>query len=132
MHLTIDRDNAIKWFSKIEFKHTNFVDGLYLIQTHKTATLYDKPVYVGCAVFDLSKRRMLDFHYGTIEKKLKGKCDLLYSDTDSLVYHVKNENLKKWLFGNQDEFDLSEMSGQFRSDKNTNVLGKFKSEVGSQ
>ena len=39
MHLTIDRDNAIKWFSKIEFKHANFVDGLYLIQTHKTTTL---------------------------------------------------------------------------------------------
>ena len=30
MHLTIDRDNAIKWFSKIEFKHANFIDGLYL------------------------------------------------------------------------------------------------------
>ena len=81
MHLTIDRDNAIKWFSKIEFKHANFVDGLYLIQTHKTATLYDKPVYVGCAILDLSKERMLDFHYNSIEKKLKGKYDLLYSDT---------------------------------------------------
>jgi hypothetical protein len=73
MHLTIDRDNAIKWFSQIEFKRTNFVDGLYLIRTHKTATLYDKPVYVGCAILDLSKERMLDFHYGTMEKHHKGK-----------------------------------------------------------
>ena len=44
MHMTIDRDNAIKWFSKIEFKAANYIDGLYLIQTHKTATMYDKPV----------------------------------------------------------------------------------------
>ena len=69
---------------------------------------------------------MLDFHYNTIEKKLKGKYDLLYSGTDSLVYHVKSKNLNKWFFENQDEFDLSEMSGKFRSETNTNVLGKFK------
>ena len=72
MHLTIDQDNAIKWFSKIEFKRANFIDGLYLIQTHKTATVYDKPVYVGCAILDISKQRMLDFHYTTIEKNFKG------------------------------------------------------------
>ena len=89
VHLTIDRDNAIKWFSKVEFKHANFIDGLYLIQTHKTATLYDKPVYVGCAILDLSKQRMLYFHYGTIEAHHKGKYDLLYSDTDSLVTTLK-------------------------------------------
>ena len=75
---------------------------------------------------------MLDFHYNTIEKHHKGKYDLLYSDTDSLIYHIKNTNLNKWFFDNEAEFDLSEMTGKFRSDKNTNVLGKFKSEVGSK
>ena len=132
MHLTIDGDNTIKWFSKIEFKAANDIDGLYLIQTHKTATVYDKPVYVGCAVLDLSKLRMLDFHYNTIEKKLKGKYDLLYSDTDSLIYQVRVWNLNKWFYDNEDEFDLSEMTGKFKSMKNVNVLGKFKSEVGSK
>ncbi len=69
-HLTIDRDTAIKLFSKIVVKHANFIDGLYLIQTHKNRVLCDKPVYVGRAVLDLSKERMLDLHYNTIEKKL--------------------------------------------------------------
>jgi hypothetical protein len=132
MHMTIDRDNAIQWFSKIEFKSANFIDGLYLIQTHKTSTVYDKPAYVGVAILDISKLRMLDFHYNTIEKKLSGKYDLLYSDTDSLIYQVRSKNLNKWFHDNEEEFDLSEMTGKFRSDKNTNVLGKFKSEVGSQ
>ncbi len=67
-----------------------------------------------------------------LEKKLKGKYDLLYSDTDSLVYHVRIKNLNKWFLENGNEFGLSEMSGEFESDKNTNVLGKFKSEVGSE
>ncbi len=97
--------------------------GFDLSQTHKTATLYDKPLYVRCAILDLSKERILDFHYNTIEKHHKGKYDLLYSDADSLVYHFKSKNLNKWFYENQDEFDLSEMTGKFRSDRNTNVLG---------
>ena len=75
---------------------------------------------------------MLDFHYNTIEKKLTGKYDLLYSDTDSLIYQIRVPNLNKWFFENEDEFDLSEMTGKFKSMKNVNVLGKFKSEVGSK
>ncbi len=69
----------------------------------------------------------MDFHYNKIEKNLEGKYDLLYSDTDSLlVCQIRHENLIKWLFEDQDEFDLSEVTGKFNSDKNTNVLGKFK------
>ncbi len=33
---------------------------------------------------------------------------------------------------NEDEFDLSEMTGNFKSDTNKNVLDTFKSEVGSE
>ena len=66
VHLTVDPKNAVKWFSKLEFKRANYVDGLYLIQTHKIQILYDKPMYIGCRILDLSKARMLDFHYNAI------------------------------------------------------------------
>jgi len=72
VHLTVDRENAIKWFSKLEFKDSSYVDGLYLIQTHKTNVVYDKPVYVGCSILDISKLRMMDFHYNTMENISKG------------------------------------------------------------
>ena len=68
MRLTIDPDNAIKWFSTPQFKSANFIDGLYLIQTHKTEVLYDKPVYVGCSILDISKVRMMDFHFSPSTK----------------------------------------------------------------
>ncbi len=77
MNLTIDRENAIKWFSKIEFKHANFNDGLYLIQTHKTATMYDKPVHVSFFVLDISKSRVLYFHYNTSETHCYGHYYLI-------------------------------------------------------
>jgi hypothetical protein len=97
IHLTTDRDNAIKWFSKLEFKNANFIDGLYLIQSHKTQIVYDKPMYVGSAILDLSKVRMMEFHYNTIEKNFKNNYDLIYSDTDSLVYWIKHKDLYQWL-----------------------------------
>ena len=91
MELTIDREKAIKWFSRVDFKRSNFIDGLYLIQTHKTETVYDKPVYVGCAILDISKVKMMDFHYNTIHANLAGSYELLYSDTDSLIYHIQTQ-----------------------------------------
>ena len=36
------------------------------------------------------------------------------------------------MFEREEEFDLSGMTGKFKSLKNDNVLGKFKSEVGSK
>ncbi len=36
LHLTTDHDNAIKWFSKPEFKTNTHANGLYLMETYKT------------------------------------------------------------------------------------------------
>ena len=93
MRLTIDPDNAIKWFSAPQFKNANFIDGLYLIQTHKFEALYDKPVYVGCSILDTSKVRMMHLHYNTVHKHVQGNYDLLCPETESLVYQTKHPNI---------------------------------------
>ena len=132
IHLTTDRNNAIKHFSRLDFKSANFIDGLYLIESHKTQLVFDKPIYCGCSVLDLSKLHMMKFHFDVIHKNFDGFYDLLYSDTDSLVYQIKHKNFNKWMLENEEHFDLSEMEGKYKSTKNENVLGKFKSEVGSK
>lgn len=132
LHLTTDRENAIKHFSRIDFKSATHIDGLYLIQHHKSLIIYEKPVYIGCSILDISKLRMLDFHYNTMEANFKGRYELIYSDTDSLVYYIRDKNFHQWMFDNPDEFDLSEMDDKYKSDANKGVLGKFKSEVGSK
>ena len=48
LHLTTDHDNAVKWFSRLDFKRNAHTNGLYLIEAHKHEIVYDKPVYVGC------------------------------------------------------------------------------------
>ena len=44
---------------------------------------------------------MLDFHYNDIEKQFKHQYTLVYSDTDSLVYHIKHEDIYEWMKKNK-------------------------------
>ena len=122
----------LKWLSKLEFKSANYIDGLYLIQTHKLATIYDKPVFVGCAILELSKVRMYNFHYNTIENNFKNNYDLIYSDTDSLVYFIRHKSFYKWMSENPEEFDLSNSTGKYKKEENNGVLGKMKNETGNK
>jgi hypothetical protein len=124
LHLTTDHKNAIKWFSKVNFKKNTHANGLYLIETYQERRVYDKPVYVGCAILDLSKLKMLEFHYDVIDKQFGNKAKLIYSDTDSFIYEIEHEDIYKWQKDNENEwFDLSDSKrADLRSDKNKQKL----------
>ena len=70
LKLTTDHKIAVKTFSKPRFKDSRLIDGLHLIEMYKQEIVYDKPVYVGCAVLDLSKLKMMDFHYNSSHKNV--------------------------------------------------------------
>ena len=93
IHATTSDKNAINWFSKMTFKNSRYNKGLYLIETYKAEIIYDKPIYVGTFILDLSKLRMMDFHYNVIEEHYKGNYELIYSDTDSFVYNFKCDDI---------------------------------------
>ena len=98
LHLTTDNDNAIKWFSKVNLKDCKYNHGLYMIEMYKQEIVYDKPIYVGTGILDLSKLCMMEFHYDVMHKHFKGKHKVIYQDTDSLVYKIENPI---WLDQNQ-------------------------------
>ena len=130
LHLTTDHENAIKWFSRVDFKQNTHAQGLYLIETHKTRIVYDKPVYVGCAILDLSKLHMLDFHYNTIQASFGDKAKLIYSDTDSYVYEIESPDIYQWIKENKEHFDLSGSKREgMKNAENESKLGKFKDEL---
>jgi hypothetical protein len=134
LHLTTYHNNAIKWFSMCSFKNNTHANGLYLIETYKEKIVYDKPVYVGCATLDLSKLKMLEFHYEVIDKQFGNKAKLIYSDTDSFVYELEHEDIYEWQRENASEwFDLSDsLRPDLQSDENKKKLGFFKDELHSQ
>ena len=59
----------------------------------KTKLVFNKPVYLGMCILDLSKTLMYDFHY--IKQKYGDKAKLSFTDTDSLMYEIQTENLYK-------------------------------------
>ena len=59
----------------------------------------NKPIYVGVAILDYSKLLMYKYHYGLFKKIYKDKIRLILTDTDSLFYHIKTDDVYKDLFG---------------------------------
>ena len=82
-------------------------NGLVGVKRVKNIIKLDKPVYVGLSILDISKLTMYKFHYEYMKPKYGDKCKLLFTDTDSLCYHVECEDLYKDMNNNKDRFDLS-------------------------
>ena len=49
----------------------------------------NKSVYLGLCILDLSKIVMYEFHYDYMKSKYGHKAKLMYTVTDSLVYHIE-------------------------------------------
>ena len=72
---------------------TRFSDNLIACHMKRVRLKFDKPIYIGMTVLDISKTLMYDFHYNTIKHKYQDKAQLLFTDTDSLCYHIKTDDL---------------------------------------
>ena len=105
---------------------------LIAIKQERKCVKLNKPVYVGVAVLDLSKLHMYKFHYDYIKEKYGDKARLLFTDTDSLTYHIETEDVYKDCKENKELFDFSDYSlDGYRSKDETNkkVVYKFKDET---
>jgi len=53
-----------------------------------TRIYYNKPIYLGMCILDLSKTLMHEFHHDYIKQKCGNKAKLLFTDADSLAYEI--------------------------------------------
>ena len=61
----------------------------------KMEFVFNKPVYLGLLILDISKTLMFDFNNNYMKVKYGDNCKLLMTGTDSLMYEVKTEVFTK-------------------------------------
>ena len=62
--LVTSEKEALKLSAKVNFDRcTIFDENLIAVHMRKTRLYYDKPIYLGMCILDLSKTLMYDFHY---------------------------------------------------------------------
>ena len=102
--------NNEKYFLQYTSRPTHVTHKLFdkdfaAIHQIKPVLMLNKPIYVGCIVLELSKCMMYDFHYNFIKKNFN--TELLFTDTDSLTYELKLENVYEEFCKWQDLLDFS-------------------------
>ncbi|XP_054284895.1 uncharacterized protein LOC129001575 [Macrosteles quadrilineatus] len=123
-----------KLISKPTFKNRIIYDeNLCSVELGKETICFDKPIYIGFTVLELSKYQMYDFHYTIIKNFFQNKkVKLIYLDTDSFFYLIYTDDiyddfnhpdLKKYM-------DMSDYPKDHKcySSQNKKKLGCFKDE----
>ena len=115
--------NKAEDFLKYTSKPTNIIHNIFgkdyaVIRVIKPVLILNKPIYVGFTVLDLSKWKMYDFHYNFIKKNFN--AELLFTDTDSLTYELKSENVFEEFFKWKDLLHFSNYSKDSKFFNETN------------
>ena len=74
----------------------HLINVMLLLMGIKPILVLNKPIYVGFTVLDLSKWNIYDFYYNFIRTNFD--AELLFTDTDSLTYEMKSENVYEEFF----------------------------------
>ncbi|XP_054275117.1 uncharacterized protein LOC128994527 [Macrosteles quadrilineatus] len=122
-----------KWVARPNFKSsTVFTENLAAIHMSKTTCYFNKPIYVGMSVLDISKTFLYDFHYNVLKKKYGNRVRVEYTDTDSLNVAIVTNDVYEDVKSMIEHFDTSDykennLYGMPRVNKK--VLGKWKNEL---
>ena len=114
---------------------TIFDENLIAVHMKNTKLYFNKPVYLGMCILDLSKSLMYDFHSNYIKTKCGDKAKLLFTDTDSLAYEIRTKDFYKDINPDiEKRFDTSDYQTNhpsgIKTGLNSKVLGMFKDEAG--
>ena len=136
VRLVTSEEKVNKLVSKPNYdRRTIFSENLVAVHMKKTKVVFNKPIYLGMCILDLSKTLMYDFHYNYMKKNYGEKAKLLFTDTDSLAYEVQTEDFYKDISSDvAAKFDTSNFPKDHPSGieagHNKKVVGMMKDEAG--
>ncbi|XP_071054991.1 uncharacterized protein [Onthophagus taurus] len=94
--------------AKLNFKNIKiFTETFSAIQMEHLHVVYDKPLYVGFAVLEISKLLMYQFYYDFLKPKFGSEIQLCYMDTDSFTVSITTDDVYAFVKDNLERFDTS-------------------------
>jgi RecA/RadA recombinase len=122
LEVCTSKKKAEKKINSFRFKDAHsYSENLCTINmTKNSQTLGNKPIFLGCTILELSKLLMLKYHYTIIKQRYGKKAKLLFTDTDSLMYHIETEsNIYDDMIKDYQQYDFSAY------DKDTQIRKKL-------
>ena len=111
-------------------KYTIFGNDMAGIHMHRTKLVLNKPVYTGMTILDKSRILMYDFFYNHLKERYGQKCELIYTDTDSLILDLQTNDVYNdmqeysWLY----DTSTSPKEHLLYNESNKKALGKMMDE----
>ncbi|KAK3748543.1 hypothetical protein QZH41_001377 [Actinostola sp. cb2023] len=126
-----EEDKLRRLIASPAFARANiFDDDLAAIQVHKSRLVLNRPVYVGMAILNLSKMLMYDFYYNQLKVQYGERCQLLYTDMDSLLLEIQTDDVYKDMAEHAELYDTSDypQDHPLYTDIRKKIPGKMKDE----
>ncbi|XP_071644513.1 uncharacterized protein [Temnothorax longispinosus] len=85
-----------------------FSENLVAIELRRLEVKFNKPIYVGMSILEISKTRLYEFHYDYMVPLYRDRCRIAYTDTDSLIYSLECEDAYERMKRDVHRFDTSD------------------------
>ena len=132
VRLVSNKKDYLKWTSKPSYMSHKLLDNdLDAISKNKVTLRLNKSAYIRMCTLELSKVLMYELYFGYIKNKYGNNWRLLFTDTDSLMYEIKTEDIYEDFSNKKEMFDFSDYSTNSKYYDNSNklVIGKIKDEA---
>ena len=109
-----------------------FHENLVAVERGKVDLCLNRPVVARFLILDISETLMYDFHHNYIKKKYPNdKSKLLFTDTDSLTYTIRTDDLYHDMYIDKSKFDFSAYPPEsiYCNTENKKKIGKMKDEM---
>lgn len=130
---TKKRYGAVNYINAPNLKSISIIsENLVVVQMSQTKLTLDSPIYIGFSILELAKTHLYNFHYSVMKKYYGNKIKLCYTDTDSLLYFIKTEDVFDDIKRNIQYFDTSnfEPNNVYNMPRlNKQIPGYFKDEM---
>ena len=84
----------MKCVNNPSFKRSHIInEDLVGVEKQKPKLKLDKPIFTGMSFLDLSKQHMYKFYYDVMKPKYGENIRMVYTDTDSFVFHTKTDDI---------------------------------------